>query len=429
MPTKKRTVFFVSNLFPPLQSPASIRMSKFVKYLTRLGWRCVVITSDVGPIRDIFYDEQLINEVPSGVKIIKTRSFIPNKSTTVKRAYDKSHLKLLTIAKEIMYTFIFPDPYLLWSLSATIAAGKLVKNDDVVITTLSPYSTAFVGLFLKMMFKIKWVMDYRDGWTTDPFYRFVKIRKMLESFLESCCLKLADAVTCVSGPLRNDLKNKFKMDDKIYVIENGLDTEDYVFENMPNLLDVHLFNFVYTGSISEKRRNIESLILAVDIIINKYHVRDIRLYFIGPQYDAVGGNSSKYEQMVTEFGLEKYIIFIPPVSRRYSLMYQQQANCLMLIYTSKNNLESVMSTKVFEYIYAKKAILGLINKSAVRELIEEYHLGICADPANKFDIADAMLNIYKDSSIYPDKTYFSELTLKYDRKNLALKLSKLLERI
>ncbi len=426
---KKRNIFFFAFMFPPWQGPASIRISKFVKYLTRLGWNCVVITSDTGPIREVYYDEQLVNEIPPSVKVIKIRSFLPHRNNTSTRGNNKSFFNMQKYFKEIVYHLIFPDHYILWSFFALLAARKLVKKDDIVITTLSPYSTALVGLFLKMMYDIKWVIDYRDGWTTDPFYKFTKIKKLFESILELCCLKLTDAVTCVSEPLKNDINRTFNICDKILVIENGLDFEDYKFEASDNLFENDMFNLVYTGMISVRNRDISQLIYALDILINQNNIKNIKTYFIGPIYDTYGDIDSIYNKLVNKLDLEKYIFFIPPVSRHKSLAYQQQASCLLLIYTSKSDLDSVMSSKIFEYIYTKKPILGLINRSAARELIETHQLGVCADPLNQYEIAESILKIYNNPSNYPNKAYFDKLSTKYDRKNLTLKLSNLLEKL
>ncbi len=106
---------------------------------------------------------------------------MPHRSNITKRVEKKDYLHINKYIEEILYHFIFPDHYILWSFFALLSARKLVKKDDIIITTLSPYSTALIGLFLKMMCNVKWVIDYRDGWTTDPFYKFTKIKKIFES--------------------------------------------------------------------------------------------------------------------------------------------------------------------------------------------------------------------------------------------------------
>jgi len=426
---KKGDIFFFTFMFPPWQSPASVRMVKFVKYLIRLGWNCVVVTSDTGPMRGVFYDEQLLKEIPSTVRVIRVRSFLPHGSTSTARKRREKPSTLKRLIKSVAYDLIFPDHYILWSFFALFTARRLVKKGDIVFTTLSPYSTAITGLFLKMMCGARWVIDYRDGWTTDPFYKFTKVKKAFESLLESCCVKLADAVTCVSDPLKNDLERAFSVRNKVIVIENGLDFEDYKVEFGSNLLNGKTFNYVYTGMLSTRTRDITHLLHAVDILVNRKGIKNVKIYFIGAVFDAQGGVDTTYQRLVTQFGLENNVTFIPPVSRRESLAYQQQADCLILIYTSKGDVGSVMSSKIFEYIYAQKPIIGLIKKSAARDLIEGKNLGVCADPFDPDEIAESLLKIYNNPHQYPDDAYFEEITIKYDRKNLSLQLSNLLEKI
>jgi glycosyltransferase involved in cell wall biosynthesis len=408
------TIFLISFLYPPLQCPASIRISKFVKYLTRLGWECVVVTGDSAPPRGMNLDAGLLDGVPS-VKVIRLRSYLRGVGVA---ASGGGHLNLV---KELLYNLVIPDMYLLWSLTVAYSLRRTMRRGDVVFTTLSPYSTALAGLLLKMFTGARWVMDYRDGWTTDPLYRFVEPRRLVDAAIEWGCLAAADGATCVSDPLRDDLQRAFGIGGKTTVIENGYDPED----SASGAVDLGVgFNIVYTGMISTHSRDITQLIYAVGDLARVHG--DIRVYFVGAVYDTLGGASGRYAALVKRLRLENNVIFVPPVPHPEALAYQRGADALLLIISTKNPA-SVMSSKIFEYIQAGKPIIGLIGVSAARSLIEENRLGLCADPTNRLEIAEAILKIRDNPSVYPDESKRLGLMEKYSRRCLAEKLSRVLE--
>jgi len=408
-------------MYPPIQSPASVRVSKFIKYLTRFGWNCIVVTADRGPLRGTKEDNSLDSDVPQTVDVLRPHSFLPRISPEIILGTSRENLGVSGFIKETLYNLIFPDQYILWALSSLKTITKTAKRGDIIITTISPYSSVLTGLGLKLLKGTKWVIDYRDGWTTDPNYKFTPPKRFLEKILEFFCVRFADKITCVSEPIKTDLEKNFGVKGKIAIVENGFDTDDNI---APISLSDNTFNIIYTGMISSRTRDITQLIYAMDDIVNKQHYTNIRLYIIGNMYNQLGAKDFRYKTLRDKLNLKDNIQFFEAVPRNDALAYQRGANALLLIYTSKKDTSSIMSSKVFEYIQAKKPIIGLIGKSEVRDLILENDLGVCADPTNKDEIVKAILKIYKQPNKYYNNT---ELMEKYNRKNLADKLSYILE--
>ena len=69
------TVLMIVYYFPPQGSVQVLRAEKFAKYLPQFGWSPIVL--GVKEILHYFQDDNLINEVPDSVKIIRTESFDP----------------------------------------------------------------------------------------------------------------------------------------------------------------------------------------------------------------------------------------------------------------------------------------------------------------------------------------------------------------
>ena len=75
--TSRKRVLIVTYYWPPSGGVAVQRWLKFVKYLRLYGWEPVVYTPE-NP--ESFYDdESLLNDIPEGVEVIKTRIWEPYK--------------------------------------------------------------------------------------------------------------------------------------------------------------------------------------------------------------------------------------------------------------------------------------------------------------------------------------------------------------
>ena len=104
----------------------------------------------------------------------------------------------------------------------------------------------------------------------------------------------------------------------------------------------------------------------------------------------------------------------------------------MLLYTSPKNVKEVMSSKIFEYIFAQKPILGVISESAVSELIEEEGIGLVVDPYDVKGIKEAILELYRKYHRGEPFIVSKKLFEKYNRisqtKRLAQRLEDIVER-
>ena len=73
---KKRKVLIVSFAFPPTNSIAAVRASKFAKYLPEFGWHPIILTVESGQFSAT--DTTYLEDIPALAKIYKTKSIEPH---------------------------------------------------------------------------------------------------------------------------------------------------------------------------------------------------------------------------------------------------------------------------------------------------------------------------------------------------------------
>jgi glycosyltransferase involved in cell wall biosynthesis len=124
-----------------------------------------------------------------------------------------------------------PDNRIGWlpfSLKKTVQAIK--ENKISLIYSTSPFTTAHViALLTKKICRIPWVADFRDPWRANPF-RKIPYRSVdkWDQFLESCTMKQADHIICVTENMKKDFINRYPfVKEKISYIPNGYDPEEY----------------------------------------------------------------------------------------------------------------------------------------------------------------------------------------------------------
>ncbi len=61
------TILFIADGFPPVAGAGIKRPLKFIKFLTRAGWRSLVLTPDNN--RFLPLDESLVSEIPKGTTV------------------------------------------------------------------------------------------------------------------------------------------------------------------------------------------------------------------------------------------------------------------------------------------------------------------------------------------------------------------------
>lgn len=207
---------------------------------------------------------------------------------------------------------------------------------------------------------------------TKPYLRFplnIIVSRIFE-FYEGFVLKKFDAIIAATPSIKSkiELLNSNCIDINNYPIINELSNS--------SKLKITQSVFCYVGAIS-KIRGIREIIRALEC------VEDVSLIIAG------NFNNKSLEEEVTSFLGWKKVKWLGLVKRdKISKIMNKSVAGLVLFHPSPNHMES-QPNKLFEYMSAELPVIAS-NFPLWKDLIESNNCGICVNPNNPEEIADAL---------------------------------------
>jgi len=346
--------------WPPCGGVGVQRWLKFIKYLPQLGWEPTVLTTIDGDYPAT--DESLLSSVPKGIKIIRTKT--PTFSGMYNRFTKAGESKMPHGSLEINPTdspfkkisiwirlnLVIPDARKIWNKFAYQAAREelFTNKYDAVITTGPPHSTHLIGLKLKKKYNINWIADFRDPWTQMGYLKNVKRLKITSCFdglLENKVVKTCDAVIAASQKIISDLNCS---PDKIHLITNGFDPQDY--EKIKKEKIDNNFNLNYFGTLPPESNPIS--VLEAVIQLHKEGITNIKMNFWGNVSEEVKERLNKLD----ESGIVK---FNQHITHNKAIELMSNSSMLLLMINNVKNNEGIITAKIFEYMGSGVTILGV----------------------------------------------------------------------
>ncbi len=436
-----KNVLIVAYYFPPSGGPGVQRVLKYVQYLREFGWEPTVLTVRDGnfPARD----ESLLDEIPAGVKVIRTEIFEPYdlyrkltgkaKGTAIDvntiRKEGASISMSERVAEFVRATFFIPDARIGWYRHAMKAGMKAIAehNINAIYSSSPPYTCALIARGLKRRTRLPWVAGFRDPWTgfiTTPDRWALPAR--VDRSLEQSVFTEADAVEVAWLGIQKDAIRKYPSlpSAKFHHLPNGFDSHDFPVVDRSQRTDDR-FTVTYTGSMYG-RRNPDAFLRAVEQLVAQGSVRRerIRLRFIGRFGDEV-------MEMFRNSTLGDAIDVVGYMPHRESIAQLLLSDALLLVVDECDESDEVVPGKVYEYIGSGKALLAVApERSAIADLIAETRSGYLAHQSNLAGIAAGFLALYNDHehgtrSLVPDQRAIS----RYERRTTTGELAQLLDRL
>ena len=418
-----KKVLIITYYWPPSGGSGVQRWLKFVKYFRDFGIEPIVLTvaPEFAALPNI--DESLEHEIPIGIEVHKTRAKSPfgfykkiKKGAVPNSGFageGKANL-FDNLFRFIRGNFFIPDARIGWNKFALEKARELIHlhTIDTVITSSPPHSTQLIGLQLKKEFNLKWLADLRDPWT-EIYYNKLLFRtnwaKKIDYRYEQACLQNADTLIVVS----EDIKRRFgeareTILEKIHVIPNGFDEEDFSHERTKN--DAGIKYISYVGNLG-LQYPIEAFFKTFSELVKVDELWRIR--FVGNVSDVVNTEIQK-------LGLEKWVEFIPYVEHKKAVEYMINSDLLLLIIPNTENNKGILTGKLFEYIATGNPIIYIGP---------EY--GDAVEILNKTE-GISYLNFNSEENIIPfcssvlkKSEKSKQINYIYSRRNLAKTFSKL----
>ncbi|MAD02217.1 MAG: hypothetical protein CMK65_01130 [Pseudoalteromonas sp.] len=437
-----KKVLIVASHFPPNATGGVMRVAKLVKYLGRYDWQAVVVTSsattsstelnkDVSAVRAVYRLPAL--DIRKAFAFAKsTAQWLKGivKPKAANKAVDSSqpNTAQAPVARRgsLAQRFCVPDYMFLWTPLAVLAGVYAVKKHkiDVIFSTSPLPSANSVSYWIKKLTGVRWVLDMRDPWTTNPMAepRYNAFLSKMDQRLERRALKSADDVVVVSEPFIDPICERFTevSRDKFHVIPNGFDPDDFI-----NIEAKHFdkLTIAHCGSFYETRSAMPFL-TALRVLLDKFPELEQQL-----TVKFVGEAGVEASNGIKTLGLDNVVEKVGMVNHKTSLQYVAGADILLLV---PGPGKSTMTGKVFEYLAVKKPILALAGEGALRSLLSDSKTAVLVEPTDVAGIEAAIESFVQqyqqNGTIALKDANYRQIEQQFCRRHTAQRIAGLLDK-
>ena len=422
---RTRRVLLLAHSYPPRPAIGAQRPLGLARYLHEFGWQPTVLTAKLQapppPIAPVVQTGYLDITAPFASMASTASIGATSEVTEHDSARGSVRRWLGRIVRTWMY---FPDPQIGWYVPAIRVSVRLVEREpfDALISTSEPVTAHLIAGALKRKYpSLIWLADLRDLWTQNHYYKYGRIRRFLEAWLEMKTLGLADCLITVSQPLADTLQGRYQ-DKDVRTITNGFEPSDFC----PNARKPgSKFSIVYTGSLYHGKRDPTLLFQALRVLLEQQLLdrSALEIQFYGPESPWLVG-------MVDEFGLHDIVKLPQQVSRSEALRKQQEATVLLLVNWNHPAEVGTYTGKVFEYLGARRPIIAVGGpKGVLAQLLAQTNAGQHFSEGEMEALREHLLDLYttwRSTGMVPysgDARVISQFTW----RNVARQFAKVLD--
>lgn len=371
-------LLLITYYFPPCGGAAVQRWLKWLPELVKNGFEVTVLTTRDGDYPVL--DPSLLKEIPPQVKVIRCgapspakvwkmlfgkQSAVPYGDLSTDKNTSLLHKALIWVRLNLL----IPDARKFWNRPALRAATHFLRENpiDLVITTGPPHSTHLIGLALKQRYKVRWIADWRDPWSSVYYLKLnppsaFSMRRHLA--MERLVAETADLNIVVSRHLAEQLPGLNKE-----VIYNGYAADKSGISAQDQKVRADKFRIKYVGNLTEGQKLAEG----VKMIRQAFPDGNFELSFIGTRL------SPEQQKILSEEIPGKYTCkdFVP-----HQAALEEMADCetLLLLINYYEGFEGMLTTKLFEYIASGTKIFCVGQHGGeAEELIVKFGAGACFD--------------------------------------------------
>lgn len=402
-------ILFLSHYFPPeVNAPAS-RTYEHCKAWVRAGHEVTVVTCvpnhPRGKVYDGYRSRPWQRENHDEITVIRLWTFL-----TANEGFLKRSLNYLSF------------------MCACVLAAPFLPKADVVLTTSPQFFNGLAGYPVSRMKRAPWVLEIRDLWPESVIAVGGMKPGPIVSFLESLELfayRRAHAIVPVTDSFERYMVGKGISPAKIEVIKNGVDASVYRPFAGTNQMRSELglegkFVAAYFGTHGMAHK-LETVLDAASLLRGD---PDIVFLLVGD-----GAERARILELRDARGLSNVMMLDQQPKARMPMLWDLAA--VSVVHLKRSPLfKTVIPSKIFESLAMEKPIvLGVEGESA--EIISKAGAGVCIEPENAQQLADAVLRLARDPELVRSmgakgRTFVME---NFDRARLAMRYEALLGRV
>ena len=398
-------VLVVTRHFPPIGSVgASIRIVKFLKFLSKDGWSFIVLTQD--PERPAVTESDgsdfMLSELPESVEVFRIAAPLTVSGTRP----DNSILKNISS--------------LGWALLVVIKAFSLIRNKkiDLIYTAIPVIANALICVILHKIYKIPFVLDIKDDYVGSVLYHSKsRFRRWVERGVERLVINNSSGFSVVTQHSLYAYQQRYPdIAHKFHLIPNGCDVEEFQKKDIlvrKNPQEKFLILNSATRYQSQYRDAKPFIQALGKLLANRPELKSkIDVVFLGNSL------SCEYDSLITELDLTAVIRNMPAQQRDDYRWWLNRAGLYLLIQPLKN-LTAIAGTLYEYWAVGAGPILLISEKGSSYDLVTSHRLGRWFDFDDIEGIEFYIYNVYAAFMADTPVTISPDGIENYDRSRLA----------
>ena len=413
----------IAHHFPPAGGSGSNRALAFVRYLPEYGWQPIVLTPEKAWAGN--RDDDLLGQLPSDLRVVRTRSLESKPSPPVSRRAreDRPARAQSVIRSNIGHLKRFPDAHVGW-LPFALAAGRR-QDYDVAYSSSGPFTSHLVGLMLKRLKKRPWVAELRDGWyrwNRAIFPDYPAWRDVLERGLEAAALRSADKIILVTDRMATAFRAQYPEIpiERFAVVSNGFDPAQFTAPAPGTKAErwkvLHAGALYYGRSLGTFLAAVHRLITADPEFATQF-----RLTLLGTLDPRAAAD-------IDRSGLHAHVKVEGQVNHTAALAAMAAADVLLLVSNTTPGAEATVPGKLFEYLAVGRPILAIAPpNSSTADILAQTGGGWLAPARDPEAIACTLRHAFAEHRAGQIKHSDPIEGARFDRRVLTGNLAKVLD--
>jgi glycosyltransferase involved in cell wall biosynthesis len=368
-------------------------------------------------------DDRLLHELPTDLRVIRTRSFESRPSQSSAHVNATKPPSITPLRAQLGHLKRFPDAHIGWLPFALAAARR--QAYDVAYSSSGPFTAHLVGLLLKRLTRRPWVAELRDGWyrwNRAIFPDYSRWRDGLERRLESAVMHAADRVVLVTERMADAFRAQYAdiPPERFGVVSNGFDRAQFPPAAAARPSD-H-FDVLHTGALYYGRSLAAFLDAAQRLVqADASFASQFRLTLVGTLDIAA-------QLELRDHPLGERIRIEGQVNHQVAIERMQSANALLLVANTTAGAEATVPGKLFEYLAVGRPILAIAPPaSSTEDVLAQTGGGWLAPAGDPAAIACVLERAFADHQAQRVPPADPRQVARFDRRALAGDLARILD--
>lgn len=385
-------------------------------------------------------DDALLARLPGELEIVRTPSFERPPALPAPESVPEAAAPVLRLARvrrlkgQVAHALRFPDAEVGWAPYAITAGLRAIRRrrPDALYSTAAPFTNHLVALVLWRLTRLPWVVELRDGWylwNRSIFPDYPHWRDPLERALEGAVMRSASRVVLATAAMAARFRGQYGDLPAAHfqTVSNGFDPA--LFEDVPPYAPVAgRFRVVHAGSLYYGRSAGAFLEAAADLAReNQAFAEQFELRLVG---NLDSGSRAELQRLVHQHELTSRVYFNGAVPHREALVFQRQADLLLLAVNTTPGAEATVPAKLFEYMAAARPVLAVVPPEAeAADVVEGTGVGRVARAGNVASIKEVLRAAFDDHLQGRPFAPNAAAVAQFDRSQLARKLAGILDEV